>query len=185
MLPCAGVVVVAPDYSVAIVYSAKGYPSFPKGKRERGDASAWACARRELYEETGLQQEVGDVWERDLTFLERTGTGTPVCLYYVLYISQSRPLVYDADEDIHSAAWVPLDRLHQLDWKSNRVCTVREITDYLTLRRQLHYELSPSDFDVLLSQAELARRRVVAERKRHMVVPVTLRTLRNKIKSCP
>lgn len=185
MIPCAGVVVVAPDYSVAIVYSAKGFPSFPKGKREPWDVSAWACARRELYEETGLQQEVGDLWERDLTFLERTGSGMPVCLYYVLHVGRSRPLVYDADEDIRSAAWVPLDRLRRLDWKSTRVCTVREITDYLTLRRQLQHELSPRDFAVSLNQAELARRRVMAGRMRHMVVPMTLRTLRNKIKSCP
>lgn len=121
--PCAGVVAVAPDKRVAVVFTK--YPSLPKGKRKKVETNE-QCARRELTEETGL---VAGEFIPNLSFIEHHRKEFPVCEYFVWRCDSTPPLQPEDGDEIERAEWVPWDKLLDLDWKPNRRITIQQIVE--------------------------------------------------------
>ena len=77
--------------------------SFPKGHLESGESSL-ECARRELYEETGLhlgQQPIGSY---------KLSVGH----YFIFELDVVEPTIVDNDE-IEEASWIPFDKLTHMN----------------------------------------------------------------------
>ena len=127
-LPCAGVALINGHREIAVVYSHAGYPSLPKGKREQNETNQ-QCALRELAEETNVHLNARDLVP-DVSFVERTRKGHAVCEYFVARVPGRPELLSADDEDIVEGRWVPLRKMMNENWKSNRVPVMRAVQRY-------------------------------------------------------
>ena len=99
-----GAICVSPANTVLMVKGRRsGKWSFPKGHLESGETTL-ECARRELYEETGLQPDQKPIGSYKLS----------VGHYFIFELDIVQPTIIDKDE-IEEADWIPFDRLSQMN----------------------------------------------------------------------
>jgi 8-oxo-dGTP pyrophosphatase MutT (NUDIX family) len=110
---CAGVIVFNGS-NVIMVKTPKGHWGFPKGKRHQNESN-FACALRELYEETGLEEKDIEFAVDDngayYTFIENNSI-----LYYVAkYVSGKEHVPkFDIDE-LAEVKWLLVEKFLSMD----------------------------------------------------------------------
>lgn len=79
--------------------------SFPKGHRERSDASTLSCALRELWEETGLKLRQEYIGVKKYRVAE----------YYIYSVPDEYRLFPMDNREIEEASWFDVDKIKELD----------------------------------------------------------------------
>lgn len=150
----AGFVLLSSDlHSVLLVHDRRSNKwGFPKGHRENYDADDLATAKRELFEETGVQETQYRVHEE--TFKIKKGSGSYIFRYAILSEDERYVrLAPGPSYEIKGLAWVPVkelvDAVHILDgniylrtWLEDmKTCGPKRS---VTLYRSLRLGLQPS-----------------------------------------
>jgi 8-oxo-dGTP pyrophosphatase MutT (NUDIX family) len=103
----AGFILFAPDFRFLLVQDAKTKKwGFPKGHREPQDVSDLATARRELFEETGLQEGDYDVFEYPFRIVR--GSSSYIFRYAMLKSLESQHILHFPRHEISAVQWLPL-----------------------------------------------------------------------------
>jgi 8-oxo-dGTP pyrophosphatase MutT (NUDIX family) len=102
---CFGGIIKCTSTNKYLLVKGKSKWSFPKGHRELNE-TAYSCAKREIYEETGLVFE-------DIEFKSRTF----VSLYYYfnILVDTELPVNPIDNEEISEAKWLSLEEIMPLD----------------------------------------------------------------------
>lgn len=135
--PCAGVVMASTNWKVAVVYTKRGWASFPKGKRKAGEGVREA-AIRECKEEIGV---VPDSFISEYLLVpEESASGEVIVACYVAVQQEEVELGARDGDDIVRSEWVPLDRLLSQKWRSKRYQVVRQVHRLLMALKTNHRE---------------------------------------------
>lgn len=102
-----GCICISPNNKVLLVKGRQGEKkwSFPKGHRERFDASPLTCALRELREETGI------TLKESFSASRRYRAGE----YYVFNVPQEYELSPEDVREVEEARWVSMEELQELN----------------------------------------------------------------------
>jgi diadenosine hexaphosphate hydrolase (ATP-forming) len=113
----AGGIVVNPKGQIAIITSLTNRKTFPKGSQESGEKPI-DTARREIYEETGLQnilmhQELGVITRLGFT-AENLVTPSVMKHIHMFYCTTQELKLQPQEPDVKQAEWVNPDLLEAL-----------------------------------------------------------------------
>lgn len=113
--PCAGVIVLDPTITkVVLISTHNNVWGFPKGKREKTDASVVDAALRELKEESGLSPNDIKLISNE-TIVENSIRGNPATEYFVGVLANYTPNLNPKDVDeIKCVKLVTFDQANKL-----------------------------------------------------------------------
>jgi 2'-phosphotransferase len=156
-MSCFGVVVLNND-SVLIVKTHKNNYGFPKGKIDnKKDSDNYACALRELYEETGLTDTMFDVV--DNTWLsEVKENGNTNIQYLVARFTGDATFKFTFDpEELETVGWYTFEDAYKVLWERRAkilkdAISISASATFVPAKREKVYTKKPADKYVSLSK---------------------------------
>lgn len=121
---CAGIVIFHDQKTVLVESVKKGYLSYPKGKREKGESNLEG-AFREVEEETGITESqielLRDENDEPIYIDEKSNKGNPSIRYFVGRLKEYTNKFQFDSEELRGVAWYDFDKIKDLpNFKDSR-----------------------------------------------------------------